>query len=362
MAYSAPGKIDELSGSQLDAWNSNLSEMFDRKVADASTEDGPASNRAWLFNPIADGIAGVAEADITWTAFPKIISDNAVTPRQGWQAADADRNRQEEYCEWEVQRDQQGKVVRVTFSCEAPDYYHFLAREAPDLLLSLYHTHVSPDVDLADLVSNGTYDPQNRWNFPQEGGRRGGLMHMGQVNNSFEAAVDLSGIASWPRVDGAGNPVVGEQALIACRRFGSAGRHSDPHIGAQINALVRAGNEVSFADPVGLYIESIDQSDWETPDGSEPADWFSVVRGSSDHMLRVVFESPDADLLLGDVLVGGEPIEFGGQIAEKLQVRIRGIARPAASQAPRLRCQPNILGPQILGLDGAPAHTRIPAQ
>ncbi len=363
MSYSAPGNIDELDDAELQGWNAQLSTIFARQIGEASAEDGSGAGRAWLFNPIADGIDGVAVATISWTAFPKRIADTASTPRAGWRRADLDRNEQEEYCEWEVVRDpaQQNKAVRVTFTCEAEDYYRFLARQAPDLLLELYRAHVSPDVEMQDFLNDGDYNPQNRWNYPQNGGQRGALMHMGQRNNSFEAAVNLAGVASWPRVDTGGQPIVGEQALIACRPFGDRRRHSDPHIGAEVNALVRAGNEVSFADPVGLYIDSIDQSDWETPDGSDPADWFKIVRGSDEHMLRLVFESPTGANLLGDMLIGGTPIEFGSQIAEKLQIRLRGIARPASAPAPRLRCPGAFAGPQILadGVEATP--TRLPA-
>ncbi|HYR12993.1 MAG TPA: hypothetical protein VEQ67_02080, partial [Mycobacterium sp.] len=35
---------------------------------------------------------------------------------------------------------------------------------------------------------------------------------------------------------------------------------------------------------------------------------------------------------------GGNKIAFGGQVADKVSVRLRGIARPAPSQAPILAC------------------------
>lgn len=363
MSYGAPGNMDELSAPQLEAWNRTLSDLFAGQISIAAEEQGSSSGRAWLFNPIESGVAGTTEATISWTAFPKRISEDAATPREGWVQADADRNQQEEYCEWEVARDpaRQNKVMRAIFTTEAEDYYHFLAKEDPALLLDLYRRHVSPDVEIADLLSGSAYDAQNRWNYPQQSGSRGTLMHMGQVNNSFEAAVNLAGVASWPRVNDDGQPVTGEQALIDCRPFGSERRHSDPHIGAEINALVRAGNEVSFADPVGLYIHAIDQSDWETPDGSDPADWYRVERGGDGHMLRVVFEAPSNDLILGDVLISGVPVRFGGQIAEKLQIRIRGIARPAAQAAPRLQCRRPAPSPEILPESlFERRHSRIP--
>jgi hypothetical protein len=341
MTYSAPGKMDELDAGLLAAWNRELSNIFEGQIALAREEADPPSDRAWLYNPIGDTGAEAAEADISWTAFPKRIADESSSQQRAWERADGNRNNQEEYCEWEVARDpeQGNKVVRVTFSCETEDYYRFLAAEAPDLLLELYRRHVSPLVELDDLVVAGRYQPQNRWNFPQSAGARGVLMHMAQRNNAFAAAVNLAAVASWPRVDDGGRPITDEQALIACRPFGDERRHSDPHIGAQINALVRSGNEISLADPVGLYMDSFDTSDWETPDGSPATDCLRVVRGTEAFALRVVAEAPaGADFVLGDVRIAGRRIGFGGQIAETMRIRLRGLARPAAVPAPELTC------------------------
>jgi hypothetical protein len=360
MAYGEPARLNELNEDQLALWNRRLSQIFARQIGAARREQTPPTGDAWLFDPIASPGGDPATATISWTAFPKRIAAEAPTMASAWRRADDSRNNQEEYCEWEVARDpaRQNKVIRVTFTCENEDYYRFLADEAPDLLLALYRRHVSPNVQLADLVVNGDYVAQNKWNYPQTAGAHGILMHMAQRNNSFEAAVNLVAVASWPRVDDAGAPITGEQDLIACRPFGDSRRHSDPHIGAQINALVRAGNEVSFADPVGLYMNGFDLSDWETPDGSDPDDWFRIVRGSAEHMMRVVFEAPAAagDFVLGDVKIGGRRIQFGGQIAEKVEIRIRGLARAAPAPAPALTCGGTPFGGAPFGLAG-PAAT-----
>lgn len=213
-------------------------------------------------------------------------------------------------------------------------------------MLDLYHEHVSPQVQSSDLIVNGQYQTRNRWNLPQASVDRGRIMHMAQVNNELVAAVILAAVASWPRADG--TDVVSEQPLIACAQFGEPGRHSDPHIGALVNELVRAGNEVSLADPVGLYIDSIDTTDWHTPDGSRASEWIRVVRPaitrktgveSTDFALRVVVQAPaGSDFVLGDVTIGESKIAFGGQIADKVSVRLRGVARSAPAQAPTLPC------------------------
>lgn len=340
MTYQSPGNIQELSPGTLEAWNAYLSDLFTFHIEYTRTLIEPPAGRAWMFDPIKTPAEGTVAAEIDWIAFPKRVSSSGLPPREGWKLVDDDRNRHEEYCEWEVARDAAGKVVRVTLTCETEDYFEFLHNQDQALLLDLYRKHVSPQVQLADLQkANGSYDPQNAWNFPQRGPTRGVIMHMAQKNNSFGAAVNLSAVATWPRVNDAGTPIVGEQELIGCANFGEAPRHSDPHIGSEINKLVRAGNEISFADPVGLYIDRIDLTDFEVPGGIAASSLMRVTRGSQTHKLRVVFEAPaGSGFVLGDVRIGGERLRFGSQIAEKTHIRITGIARPATQPAPLIRC------------------------
>ena len=351
MDYHAPGMIPELSQAAIAAWNTKLIELIDGQIDSAKRAIQPAAPKAWMFNAISAGTEGTTAASIDWVAFPKRVSDSGLPPRQGWKLVDDDRNKHEEYCEWEVARDSNGGVLRVTLTCETEDYYGFLFDSDKALVLSLYQKHVSPQVQLAHLQNSvGDYDPQNIWNFPQNGSARGLIMHMGQRNNSFAAAVKLSAVATWPRIGAAGSPAIGEQELIKGARFGEPARHSDPHIGSEINKLVRAGNEVSFADPVGLYIDRIDLSDFKVPGGVPASKLMRVVRGSQDAMLRVIFEAPAGSTFsLGDVKIGGENIRYGSQIAEKTHVRITGLSRPAGQPAPLIAC------------DNKPVHSLVPA-
>jgi hypothetical protein len=355
--FAAPGNLDELSSTQARAWNDQLSAFFDTgkgEAVKAARDVGADPDRQWFYNPITSPTPpAAATKDITWIAFPKIVRSQAATDRAAWSQADHNRDDQSEYCEWETLRDpaRHNEVVRVTLTSETSDYYRFLAEHDRNLLLDLYRRHVSPQVALSDLIVGGQYQTRNRWNLPQATADRGHIMHMAQGNNELIAAVILAAVASWPRKQHAAGDITSEQPLIACAQFGEAGRHSDPHIGAVVNELVRAGNEVSLADPAGLYIDSIDTTDWQTPDGSRPSEWIRVVRPEierkigvepTDFALRVVVEAPaGSDFVLGDVTIGGNKIAFGGQIADKVSVRLRGVARPAPSQAPLLACVGN---------------------
>lgn len=325
----APGNAPDLDANLERLWTETVSNAFDKEIEGTKAIPNPDSPRAWFYNAAVKGFDGTVSKDISWTAFPKKMKQS------NWAAVDQERNLHEEYCEWEVAR-KDGKVVRVTFTTETADYYNFLWENAPAKLLELYQRHVSANVKLGDLGTAGAYNPQNQWNWPTA--NRGALMHMAQRNNTLQAAINLAAQASWPIVTAEGLPVTSEQELIAAIPFGDSLRHSDPHIGAQINELVRGGNEVCFADPVSLYIHEIDLTDFETPDGSSATRLMRITRGTEGFMLRVVFEAPqDAGFALDDVLVGGRRLRFGSQIAEKMRVRIRGAARPAAEQAPELK-------------------------
>lgn len=338
MAMQAPGKVSDLSEDERALWTRYISDGLARQSRLAAQLPKPPQPKSWFFDNARDGLANVVTKDISWTAFPKPFPLNYV-------GVDDSRDLQVEYCEWEVARDPATrKIVRVTLTSETEDYYHFLWALDKQRVLDLYHKHVSPAVKLGQLTENGKYDPKNVWNFPSgsaaEGMGRGRLMHMAQGNNSLAAAMNLAAFATWPIVDVAGVPVTAEQALIACNAFGDSRRHSDPHIGAQINELVRAGHEVSLADPVGLYIDSIDLTDFQTPNGMPAKNLVRRTRGEEGYALRYVFEAPpDAGFVLGDVLIGDSRIKFGGEIAEKVRIRIRGAARSTAQAAPKLLCR-----------------------
>ncbi len=344
MAYNEPGNSNDLSQELRDKWIAAQSKLFDDGVDAARNEVSPRSRRAWYFNPIKNAPGDVVVADIRWTAFPRRLTTRFGSKMAAWREGDKTRNNHEEYCEWEVVRDPNSKaVIRVTFTTEVPEYYSFLYKNDKKLLVDLYQRHVSPDVKLQDLeglqAGKKVYNPTNIWNYPENQGKRGVLMHMGYQPNTLSAAIILAAEATWPSKDNSGNIITDEQGLIDCRGYGERERHSDPHIGAQINSLTRAGNEVSFDGPAGLYIDTIDLSDFEVPNGVKKEDLFRVVRGDDKFKMRVVFEAPkDSGFNLSDVRVGGDKINFGGQIAEKISIRVRGIARKADKAPPTISC------------------------
>src|SRR5947208_1875138 len=81
-------------------------------------------NSAFTLLDAFDGIPA-EEATVTWIAYPRLA-----------QASDAeiDARRfelQDEYIEWRVEKDG-GKVIRITFTTEFPDYYAAVAQSGAD--------------------------------------------------------------------------------------------------------------------------------------------------------------------------------------------------------------------------------------
>ncbi len=342
MSYSGPGNIGELTGGVLEAWKATASAALRNGVSAALAEANGQQGVAYFYNAAEDSDSSGTTVDIAWTAFPKRLTTNNPDPIVAWQAGDSTRLAQEEYCEWTVVRDPSNptRAKRMVFTTETPDYYQFLAQYDRSLLLRLYQTYVSPAVKIEDLILGGGYSVLNKWNHPGSNGMGGTIMHMGGNGaNYLEAAIILSAQASWPSVDQNGQLITSEQALIRCRRFGAPARHSDPFIGAQINQLVRLQKQVSLSGPLGLYIDEIDFDAIELPNGINIEEVMTVERGDDDHMMRVSFEMPaGSGFDLSDAGIDGVPLQYGGQIAELMRIRITGVAKDAPNAAPQIPC------------------------
>jgi hypothetical protein len=336
--YRAPGLLDELNLAKLGLWSDEVSGQLNQGIAVAMSEAPLGADNPWFYNGITNSDAPASVAAVKWTAFPRTVATSAATPTAARKIADGSRDNQDEYCEWSVIRDAQNKVQRVIFTTETPDYYTFLAKHDTTLLLDIYHRFVSPSVQLSDLLRNGQYNRDNRWNMPPQPANDGFIVHMRQGANNLRAAVLLAAQASWPRRGADGQLITAEQPLIRCAQFGEATRNSDPHIGAQVNALVRAGNQVTLADPPGLYIDNIDFSGWERPDGGDPSDLMRIERGTEGFAMRMAFAAPiGATFALGDVTIDGDQLKYGGQIAERMKIRLSAATQPKAS-APAIVC------------------------
>ncbi|MFI0482946.1 hypothetical protein [Actinomadura sp. 9N215] len=279
---------------------------------------------------------------------------------------------QDEYCEWRTTRDEKGRILRVTFTSEPPEYWQALHGDRlpdingnpkydipgdPKLLVDLYREHVSPDVELADLLcsedlydyrdplkprlvyAKGAYNPYNRWNTVD------GIMHLGQPDNTLSAEIVLGADATVLRTTmdpGPGaTPMVDADALIACAGYGGLNRASDPTIGASVHELAALGFEITIANPVGLYMDHLEMTGWAGP-GGRPVDpaFFQVLRGRRGMVERAVLEVPaEEGYTVGDITIGGVPITYGGQVAECITMKIIGqVSAPGRFTNRPVRC------------------------
>jgi hypothetical protein len=301
----------------------------------------------------------------------------------------------DEYCEFSVTRDHKSnKITRVDIVCENPEYWYTLWRVSPQAAAQTYQDTLnfglppgSPNavtVTVADLqltdsaghpvidpsTGQPAYNPLNKWNSGPASTRganaTGGAMHLTSTPNTLQTELGLAGGATVGRTVGNSNP----QTLICCSQYGQSFRNSDPHIGQNVNQVVSAGNNVSLANPPGLYIQMPDFSgyklpaDPKLPPGAQPSDCWQVVRGAANvtdpvtgqafpgnMMLHVAFQIPAAWIAAGVGFTVGDitiklngvptPIRHASQILTTFHIGL--FARPLpATQPKQIACVINL--------------------
>lgn len=323
--FATPGNLPELTEADQVAWSDSVKAIFRRfgefpQFYDPTATDTPHTART---------------ATIVWVAFPARLLRGATSERQRWKLADSSRDQQDEYCEWSVERDEDGKITRVTFTSEVREYWQHVAARDPDRLVALYRQVVDPRVEPNELFRNGVYVFRNRHNDSTEGR----LAHLSQVNNNLLAAVDLAARATVLREDENG-PVTHKQALVRCAHLGDEFRNSDPQIAAAVNDAAASGAEITLANPPGLYIDGLTTTGMSTRDGTDPATFWTIERGDAAHALRASFVVPeDLGYTVGDVHLSGRPIQFGAQLADRVRIRLDAIVKPAGHQPRRVPCE-----------------------
>lgn len=362
-----------------EAWHEFISRCFDVSIAsDAGKVKRADANRGVVqfYNPAAYDPGGpLIEQAIIWNAFPKELvriygRERALVeadrlwplrryrgdPRPGSPGFETAVYRPlDEYCEWKVVRDPNtNKITRVTFTSEPPEYWEAMFGTAVDpgdgtpfafpgdrdRVLSRYRELVGPLVQMDDLIcqetiqgpdgsvyaQQGQYNPYNKWNTTH------GIVHLCSPPNSITAEIQLGADATVLYRNGRGEAVVEPSALICCADYGGPDRNSDPTIGATVNALARVGAMITLPNPVGLYMDHIDVSGWQAPAGVQIEDCVRVMRGAPEMIERLVVEVPGrSGYMVGDLTIGGERIEHGGQIAECITVKLVGAAAKIGS-------------------------------
>jgi hypothetical protein len=312
--FDPPGFLNDLNGDQKQRWSDWLS----------SRVDGVATGRQQFFNQLTKPASPDAiEKDITWTAFPRQVKISSPSDALRWRRADASRDVQDEYCEWSVERNSEGKITRVMFTSEPPEYWAALANLNKGQVLALYQKHVNSEITASDLFSSsGQYRLRNKWNTSTSEG----AMHLVQQANTLLAEVQLASDATILRARN-GQTLTDERELIECGHYGEVERFSDPHIGGEVNALARQGADITLSNPIGLYIAGLSVVGWAAPNGADPLSFWKVVRGTTDKCVRAEYAVPqEIGFTVSDVTINGKPIMFGAQIADFITIKLTGLA------------------------------------
>ena len=362
-----PAFLDEFTTEQQrNDWSDEVRSYFSEGVA---YNEGFAGVASQFYDPVKDETAEpFLEPLIEWPGFPKIIKEQfPADPQKAWHKAETGSSAREdymdEYLEWHVVR-KQGKIIRVSFTCETSQYYEFLARKNPAKLLEIYKQLVNPafqnEVTAGDLIVGGSYRPTNVYNTEH------GAVHLIQPNNNLYAEVMIAAQACIIRRRAGGTVITDSGELIECSQFGAAGRASDPKIGADVNGLARDGYAVSLRNPVALYITHWNSSGMKKPDGSPVGNYWRLQRGKPAPApnkpamgLHLVYEVPAAEgFVVGDIKIGNDTIDYGGQLAEKVRVGLLGLASAKGHFSnPAFTCDAIPTpggGPPVIGLAGAP--------
>jgi hypothetical protein len=271
-----------------------------------------ASQGAPWIDPVLVDVDVLTGRTLSWIGFPRatLTVDRRDDRAQAFaEAEDVGatgnwRPRQFEYFEWHTTRDATGKVTKVAFSTETPQYFELLAAVDPDRVVALYREHVDPAVTWDELAGpDGTYDRHNRWTTSD------GIMHYVNGINELNQAIGLAQGGAQSTTAGRDNfefQVIGPNA-------------ADDYIVREVAGLGRSGFGITVQEPVGLYIDTRDDTGWTKPDGSPVGDYWRITRGRPGAVLRLEYEVPDEEgFVVGDILIGGRPVLHGGQLAEHM--------------------------------------------
>ncbi|KPM37858.1 hypothetical protein AK830_g8703 [Neonectria ditissima] len=361
-----PYQDDDLSTEQKAKWSETISDWMTLEINAKDSETGePLQGPYGPRTPLTQFFNGrvtpfnVAQkpTPISWIGFPNLVANSTHTDKERWTVADAHRDRQDEYLEWTVKKDQDKMITSVTFTCEGPEYWQFLAENDPDKMLALYkknNPEFADKMQLKDMLDDkGDYNPYNKWNGVEEtvpGNpyklttvNPGCIMHLAQPNNTLGAEVDIAAQGTVIRKDKDGYVITDK-------------------IGASINGLARSGNKISIADPVAIYMTQFDSSNFmldadgtgddlqPVPDGT-----FTWVRGNiNKHMgLRLRVEVPQGVVGTGDNegrqltvsdlvdITNSQNVNYGAQFADYIHMVVNGvtIADGSAAEAEPCPCK-----------------------
>ncbi|MBW3600214.1 MAG: hypothetical protein KY475_23440 [Planctomycetes bacterium] len=283
----------------------------------------PDSGFTWLeafANLPASRPAKVATVD--WLAFP-------LTAVAAESEIDNDRLQwQDEYVEWRVEK-KQGKVVRITFTTEFPEYYEAFAAAGSQALMEavqygvretspgpsptvkeLFGASANVDVDALSPTARIQHFRNRLAANPWNNGAKD-ILCLTQQFNTANALFNLAAECGVPQSQGSPEDT--------CSLVGGAcgpNRSSDPRICAAAQQAIRNGIAFSLRDPVGIRIDKL-LGVWkqngtviDVNDSAANGGVWSISRNGRRAVLSV-----GAGLTVNDA-----PLTTGAQVSRVLQV------------------------------------------
>ena len=264
---------------------------------------------------------------MSWAAFPAALRAAIPSQLERWKRADRDRGLQDEYCEWSVMRNAARKITRVTFTTEVPEYWEHLFETAPDAGAQALPQARRPggEAERPAQRPDGSYRRENRWNTSKPGR----LVHLTQreqhARRRDRSRRARDGAAGQERQAGHQPAGARASAPASATRCATATRRSPPR---STSPPARAARS-RWRTRSGSTSAGRSRPAWSRPDGADAARFWKIERGNEEHTLRARFEVPASrGYVVGDIELGGRPIEFGGQVADRVQVWVKATVKP----------------------------------
>ena len=322
MNYNAPGNTENLSGQLKDKWNSTIQRVYD--------EQSPYHSR--FFQIDGDQISNPIIVHPSWLGSPAepafCRNENIARNLSDWGV----RGRHEfhnEYCEYSVVKrlapDGTMKSKRITVTTELRKYWVLVAMNDPNLLRSMANGILGYTPSWTELY--GHEDPfsltereREMYFLRQVAGDGSTVEPVGSINtenalfmthpiNGLDDLIYILLFGAHPYAQQTANgrmPATKEQ-IFSAKVFGQkhapihlACRHADPAAATAAHQQAYFGKQISFANPLGIYINNFTSSVFSYKGQPLPKHWIRISRGQQ----RLVFGPDDSDAaFLEDIFV-----------------------------------------------------------
>jgi hypothetical protein len=356
MAYSVPGKADDLGQPLVARWNDTIQ----------ATWESLADLRSRFMTLDFTELEQPVPAAIKWFGDPAepqfCIDEETARNLSDWEV----RGRHalhNEYCEYVVvhRRDRSGRLrpKRIQVTSELREYWSTVAVADPDAVRQMATATLGFEPSWEDLY--GVRDPSaldedareiafghtvaghgNHQRLQQAGVpaqptgalNRDNALFMTHPINGLDDLVYIVLFGAHPytvREGGSRRAATRQEIFIAEGVEHLACRHADPAAAVGAHAAAMAGRTVAFADPLGMYLQSLAQDLFLVGDEVVPDDWVRWGRGQEGMRQRLEFGPGDDDAeFLDDIVVAEgaseEPLTGGYQLLKQMEIGPRVLA------------------------------------